>query len=348
MKRLLKWVFGAVLGLVILLALPIGYVELMCRGEALTQAESQFFPEPKDRRPEARTYLTYPEWHIVYAYDDYATTIEAGAPHDFPYLRSIWGFWASLCALSERADTLGEAGTDAKLTIYTIGASFTLEMTAKAIYEETVGRLFSVIGPPASPSDQIEEKMAREYATFLQQIPWYQFDFDEWTSRLWATPASGPRDWERRIALGGEWKAKSGYAKLIAKAAAGLGPDALRMLVATTSVAMPDRDDIERVSTNGAIAIYDVPRYRTFTVLAQNFAQDGGNFVEIAGNDDILVTLRATQAPSLPPDVEIIYDSRLANSEERRFLVAVKVTDLAALIRQISDQRTILEHIYDY
>ena len=33
-----------------------------------------------DRRPESRTLLTYPEWHIVHAYDDYAAVIRHRRP----------------------------------------------------------------------------------------------------------------------------------------------------------------------------------------------------------------------------------------------------------------------------
>ena len=35
------------------------------------------------QRAESRTLTTYPEWHIVHAYDDYARVITDGDPHEF-------------------------------------------------------------------------------------------------------------------------------------------------------------------------------------------------------------------------------------------------------------------------
>jgi hypothetical protein len=51
-----------------ILFLPVGYIELACRGHATPQAYTPAI-EPAQQRREANTYLTYPEWHIVYAYD---------------------------------------------------------------------------------------------------------------------------------------------------------------------------------------------------------------------------------------------------------------------------------------
>jgi hypothetical protein len=51
------------------------------------------------QRPEGRTLMTYPEWHIVHAYEDYAAVIRTGDPDDFGFLSSIGDFWSSTCAL---------------------------------------------------------------------------------------------------------------------------------------------------------------------------------------------------------------------------------------------------------
>ncbi|MEM6596394.1 MAG: hypothetical protein AAF672_16520, partial [Pseudomonadota bacterium] len=142
MKRLFKWLGAALVGLVLVCALPILAVETMCRGAPLPQTTAQYITQ--NTRPEARTYMVYPEWHIVYAYEGYAEALKTGHPHNFPYLQAITGFWTSACALTEKADELGEAGFNSKATIYTIGASFTLEMLFKAAYEETIGRLFTL------------------------------------------------------------------------------------------------------------------------------------------------------------------------------------------------------------
>lgn len=346
MRRLLKWVGLALLGLIAIIAGPILYVETMCRGETLTQAEAQYITET---RPEARTYMVYPEWHIVYAYEGYAEALREGHPHDFPYITAVTGFWSSLCGLTAKADELGEAGFNSKATIYTIGASFTLEMLFKAAYEETIGRLFTAFTP--SPQDQVEADMADDYATFLQQVPWYKYDFPAWSEKLWAADPVAIRGWERRIALGLEWGAKTQYAKVIAGAAAGLGADQLTMQVALQNIsadqlrALPD---IKIISDDNTI-IAEMPRYRVFTDAAQIIADQGGQFLEIAGNDDILISYLGATPPELPKTTIIISDTRRVGfPEQRRYLIAVKVPDLAGTITTLAKLRGRLEHIYDY
>ena len=67
--RALKWPLLAVTAGVALLLVPVAYVELACRGDGSgAQAYAPLITDPPSQRREANTYLTYPEWHIVYAY----------------------------------------------------------------------------------------------------------------------------------------------------------------------------------------------------------------------------------------------------------------------------------------
>lgn len=346
MKRLLKWLGLGLLGLIAIVAGPILYVETMCRGAALTQQEAQFISET---RPEARSYMVYPEWHIVYAYEGYAEALRKGHPHDFPYISAVTGFWSSLCGLTAKADELGEAGFNSKATIYTIGASFTLEMLFKAAYEESIGRLFALAG--RSPQDRVEADMAQDYATFLQQVPWYKYDFPAWSDRLWAAEPVRTRGWERRIALGLEWGAKTQYAKLIASAAAGLGADELTMQVALQNVtaqqlaALPD----VQILAETPVVIAQMPRYRVFTDTAQIIADQGGQFLEIAGNDDILISYLGATPPKMPDQALIISTTpRVGFPDQNRHLIALKVPQLTQAITSLATQPGRLEHIYDY
>ncbi len=347
MKRFFKWLGLALLALVLIIAGPILYVEFACRGEPLAQAEPAYITDPDDRRPEARTYMVYPEWHIVYAYEGYAETLKTEAPHGFGYLSAVAGFWSSACGVKAKADELGEAGFASKATIYTIGASFTLEMLFKAAYEETIGRIARLAG--TSPQDGIEADMAADYATFLQQVPWYKYDFDAWTTRLWEAPVEGARSWERRLALGLEWKAKAAYAKVIAEAAAAVGADQLTMKIAVDGVSetwLASQPDVQILSSDPLIA--EVPRYRVFTTLVRALTAEGGTLLEIAGNDDILLSYLGETPPEVTNTAEIISDTPRASFRERRYLIATKVTDLTALVKLLGDQRGLLEHIYDY
>src|SRR6185503_21242602 len=46
------------------------------------------------RRDEGQTFLTHPEWYIVYSSDEYADWLTTKLPTDFPYARSIGQFWS--------------------------------------------------------------------------------------------------------------------------------------------------------------------------------------------------------------------------------------------------------------
>lgn len=351
MKRLFKWLGLALLALILLIAAPIAYIETMCRGTPLEQTEARYITDPDWQRAEARTYLTYPEWHIVYAYEGYAEVLKTDAPHSFPYLNAVTGFWSSLCALTKKADELGAAGSDAKLTIYTIGASFTLEMLFKAAYEETLGRIASWTSK-TSPQDQVEADMAADYATFLQEIPWYKYDFDAWHAKLMAAQTDGLRSYERRIALGIEWKAKAAYARVIAKAAGAVGADELTMRVALRGIdasALAAFANVTPISESDGIVIAEVPRYRSFTKLATQLLQGESNaqFVEIAGNDDVLVSLYSGPNPADLEVGDLISTTlRPGFDTAKRRLVALKITDLRRLLSTLKQDR--LEHIYDY
>ena len=74
----------------------------------------------------------------------------------------------------------------------------------------------------------------------------------------------------------------------------------------------------------------ETPRYRAFTDLARQLAGQGANFVEIAGNDDILYTA-ITQTPD---DLGALHRFARQGNAGYRHLMLVKVTDLADALRQ--------------
>ena len=164
MKRL---VFALDIALIGLVAPPI-YIEVACRGEPSGTGYQPLIVDPNWQRAESRTLLTYPEWHIVHAYDEYARVITTGAPHEFGYLRAISGFWGTLCPLTEAAASMGGVTGDTKATIYTIGVSFTAELLAKAAYEETLGRVTVWLrGAERAPLDDLSAAQAAAYGAFL-------------------------------------------------------------------------------------------------------------------------------------------------------------------------------------
>jgi hypothetical protein len=223
-KRFVKWPLVAGFLFVVALCVPVAYVEVACRGDAAaaTDAYRPLLSDPTSQRREANTYLTYPEWHIVYAYDGLAETLEAGDEYAFDYVDSIGGFWRATCSVMRVADSHGGADWDTRRMIHTIGVSFTAEMALKALYEETIGRGTAWLrGPEKTPQDKAIGRMAVDYSAFLRQTPWYAYPFRREVMALWDPPAGfSVRAWERRLGIGTEFLAKAAYAKVIARAAA--------------------------------------------------------------------------------------------------------------------------------
>jgi len=351
--RLIKWTLLLLIVAVALLLAPAVYVETACRADAQPGGYKPIITDAQWQRAEANTYLTYPEWHIVYAYEGLATVLVSGDEHRFSYLSSIASFWRSFCLLNREADRHGGADFAARATIHTIGVSFTLEMALKAAYEETLGRLAALWrGAEKTLQDAYAAQMAADYAAFLQQTPWYKYDFPKANAELWALPADSLRGWERRLALGTEWWAKSQYAKLIAGAVAATGEAQLRIRSAVTGSFGPELEGapgIELVETKPDAAIIETLRYRAFTRILQQLALAGVPVIEIAGNDDIMVSAIADRAlPAGPPSGTLIARIGRDGSPTDRLLIGVKVAELNQLLAEMAAMNIPLEHVYDY
>src|SRR6188508_575444 len=127
LRRIFKWSLVSLFVATLLLLAPVAYVELACRGDAATQTYAPLITDPAFQRREANSYLTYPEWHIVFAYDGLAQALKTGDEYGFGYVRSISNFWGSACALTRTASRHGGADFETRSMIHTIGVSFTVE-----------------------------------------------------------------------------------------------------------------------------------------------------------------------------------------------------------------------------
>ena len=358
MRRLLKavkWAFAGLILLLALLAAPIAYVELACTGDKVVSSYQPLITDAQHRRREANSYLTYPEWHIVYAYEGLAEVLKTGDEHRFPYLSSIAGFWSASCALNRVAGKHGGADWATRQTNHVIGASFTLEMGMKALYEETIGRLFAFFrGAEKSPQDQVSAKMAEDYARFLYQTPWYKYPFQKAVDDLWAASMTMQlRGWERRLALGGEWKAKIGYAGVIADAvsATGVAELEIRSIVANLdAAALKSIPGVTVIREFGGKTEINTPRYAAFTDILVAIAEKGGSIAEIAGNDEIMITVTSNDetASRLPEGVETIASVPRDGFDNSRWILSVPMAQLADTIRALKTGNIRLEHIYDY
>ena len=350
MRAALRWILRLIaLGVIACLVLvaPVVWVEFACRGSGVVRPYDPILP-PADHRSEARTLLTYPEWHIVHAYDDYAEVIETGDPHDFGYITAVRTYWSSLCALKKEAAAHGGVDRATKELVYVIGVSFSAEMVLKALYEETLGRAATwVRGENRSPLDQLSAEQAETYAGFLQQVPWYKYDFAADAAALRAAQSDNPRDLERRFALGVEYAGKAAYAEVIAAAVDTVGADelTLRMVVKGPDAAVLEGiDGLSVVEHRGDRIIVEAPRYRALTQMLMTLAARGVDLEEIAGNDEIMFTALSEQATQ--PGALFSFDRQ--GYGDTRHLFKVPVADLMQTLRQMSDGPVSVEHIHDY
>ena len=341
----LKRVVQALLVLVIVLASPVVYVETMCRGGDLGSTST---PLSGETRPENRTLLTYPEWHIVHAYDDYAEVINDGDPHDFGYVRAIFGYWSSLCTLMEESASMGEIDGGTRQLVHVIGVSFTFEMLMKAAYEETIGRVATLArGGTHSRLDQLAAQQAAAYAMFLQQTPWYRYDFRQDAADLDQFNEGTLRDHERALSLGLEHRARAAYAGVIAQAVAATGFDDLTLQMVVTDLPQDQIESVPGVTVlgdvNGAIEV-ETPRYRELTGIFSAWADQGATFLDIAGNDEIMFTA-LSDAPTQP---DALISLPRQGYGDTRHLFLVPVAQLSQSLRALEARDLRLEHIHDY
>lgn len=322
-----KWLLRLLLAVFLLLVLlisPVAYVELACRDQIGADTYRPILSDADYYREESRTFLTYPEWHIVHAYDDYAQVIATGDPHDYAFLKSIRDFWSTSCTMSKSAAAHGGFGWDSKQLVYIIGVSFTAEFAVKALYEETVGRLFTLLrGPEHSALDALSARQAADYARFLQQVPWYKWDFSGDAADLKAVKSDALRDRERRFALGLEYSVKAAYAGVIEAAVANVGADQLRIRSLVTGLSASELaaiDDVTVIAEHPAGVEIETPRYRKFTGILAQIARQGGDLIEIAGNDDIMMTVLSDQ-DTVPG---ALYSFKRQGYGDFRHLVALK------------------------
>src|ERR1044071_4929147 len=228
MRRCLKRGLAAVAILIVLtVVVPLAYIELGCGPAASSAAPAGSAPalpainEAGYRRKLDNTYFTFPEWYIVYSFEDFGRFLDRGSESGFAYGAHIAGFWRSFCTINRAVAPATESRFETKLMIYVIGISYSVEYAIKGLYENTVGRLTEWIrGEARTPQDDYARAVLQDYAAFLYTVPWYKYPFGEKLSGLLTISAPSPsrvRTFERDFALGADYFIKIGYAWLIQK-----------------------------------------------------------------------------------------------------------------------------------
>ena len=363
MRWLVRWLLRAAvfvaIGLGIAVIAPIVWVETACvapRAPAVAVREPIL--APAYRRNPVDSLLSYPEWSIVHAYEDFAAVARTRGESAFAYAASMSGYWSSLCRVMHTASARGGISTDMRSTLYVIGVSFSAEIAVKGAWERSVGALTAAWrGEVPTAADRFAHAVADDYAVFLRQTPWFLYPFGATLKRFWHEvpwrDELSLRGLERHVALSLEYGVKALYAKGIG-ALAGLAPtvdtrirSVVRGLDPSDLSADPRIVPIER-RADGTTVI-ETPRYRAFTEIVAGLAERGRDLVEIAGNDTILVTLVGPRDTPLPARGAGVFAVPIqAKPGAVRIGVELPVDALCETMRALRGGATVFEHAYDY
>jgi len=376
-KRFMRGIKYFVLALLVITLLPsvvgLARAVVVCRmwetpaandlGSSTTNAEIQQVTQniPDYVRAEDATYLTLPEWYVVYSTDEYAAFIADNPPSQFPYFQAVGQFWESwydVCGVTHGRYPLN-GGYQFALVV--IGLNFTTENLIRGAYEFTVGRFTEWLSTgELTEEDAYARRVAKDYGDFIHMIPWYDFPFGEKLRGLWTkTSLWGPnpvRKWERKLVLSMDYGVKGFYAWIIRRGADLVygGPDDTKIYGVVEGVndeMLAGESEIKLVQKiNDQQDLVTLTRFEVFTQIVPGLTQNGLRFVEIAGNDEILFTIFAPKSEAYSFDyADYLFDLPiLTQAELTRVAVKVRVTDLHLFLQELADKDLRLEHIYDY
>jgi hypothetical protein len=96
--------------------------------------------------------------------------------------------------------------------------------------------------------------------------------------------------------------------------------------------------------------IISIPNWGPFTEIVPKLAQRGVRFLEIAGKDDIaLSVIKSSTTPELTGLGQRMFNSKIVSDRScSRTVMFVPVRNLSYALRALTSKGAKLEHIYDY
>jgi hypothetical protein len=316
----------------------------------------------KNRRPVEDSYFSYPEWYIVWSYEERAQYLPKNLPSGFPYFASIGQYWKSYCFICALTQSRHQFNFGGHLSSFVLGGSFALEYAIRGAYEQTIGRLSEW----TSSHELVEEdayaaRVAREYADFVYIRPFYEFHFAHALKQLWKeTPLWGKhpiRKWERKFILSVDYGIEALYAEAM-QAASHLTYGAESDETYTWLESAPESvfREFPRVKIIQETArqsyVVSIPRYQEFTDLAVAMAKRDVHFAQIAGNDEIMLTVVAPKnwTFDLPANEATLLftENILTQPNLKRLAFECPARSLHSVLNHLAAAGPKIEHIYDY
>ncbi len=302
-------------------------------------------------------YLSIPEWYIVYSADEYAVTLSDGLPSDFSYFNANKDYWSQHETVTNLVKN-SPNNNDGYLTVLNvIGWSFSLENFIKGIYENTFGSLSEwVAGNNRVAEDYYAATVAKDYADFIYEYPWYDFPYFSKLIGVWTlknevdyTILQDVRRLERKMILSLEYGIKSIYSSIIA--------------FATHSKFGVQDDIIYAIVTKDSGETHNLisaAHYQPFTRLlleVLNNESNNPNFSieDISGNNQITLTYKdevgsdpISNSTLITRDKQTI--SIISNEPQYldRITVLVSVSDIPGVYQALKKDGISIDHFYDY
>jgi hypothetical protein len=331
----------------------------VCAAWALAAAAAPVTP-PEHVRGVEQTFLTYPEWFLVFSPAEYAQYVRKHSPDGFPFWGQVGQFWEGYYAVTRESRARGEdVNPGYHLMIMVIGTSTSVEYAIRSAYESLLGRLSAAVAGADTAEDRHGARVAQDYVDFIRVLPWYEYDFAKQLKVLWRdVPWTGEhmvRKWERRFALTTEYGIKALYGQFIRLATRSIYETPLLVTAVVTEPAprpdpkLPELKLLRTLPDGGGLAT--VPRYDAFMTYAQGLAAQGLEFREIAGNDSIiLVSLIGARdwTPQTGIERRLLEQTILTDPARKRVVATVRVRQLGAALREWSAGDVQVEHVFDY
>lgn len=291
-----------------------------------------------DIRPADQTFLTYPEWFLVFSPEEQANYFKNKTATSFPFMQHTRQIWEGYKTVNDQIKNDFPTNKGYHFMIWVIGSSASVEYSIKAWYETIIGRITDT-NEPLTDEDKFNAKFTEQYVAFIKDRPWYEFNFKDQLKELWTiAPFSGDhviRKLDRRYILTSELVVKYLYGKLI-----GLGTKQVYEEALPTTVVVLNNDSLKYL-----------PRYDKFAQTATDLAKQGYSFKEIAGNTSAILVTAIIPANDnvVLDDARTIFTQPITSDPKwKRIAVAVPVNQLNSLLLQFDKEKIKTEHVFDY
>jgi hypothetical protein len=315
------------------------------------------FTPAADVRPPDQTFLTYPEWFLVFSPAEQADYFKTHTSTTFPYMKHVDQMWKGYDVMYNQIKGNFPFNTGYHVMIWVIAGSTTVEYSCKSFYETIIGRITDTPPGDLCDEDKLNAAYLQDYTAFINDLPWYQYDFNKQLKQLWtSTPIFGLhplRKLERRYYLTTELMVKSGYGWLI-----GLGTKQTYGTASlNTAVVFTVSEGVKGFASavapkkiNDSLWLMNLPRYNRFNPAATALAENGVVFKEIAGNISAIILTVLTRQPfgQAPNYAVLLTQPIITKPGLNRVALATPVANLSIVLTLLHNRHIAVEHVYDY